>query len=129
MEDHETRRKIIRQWMALPMDKRQSADQAAAFAKRAVEQNKFQRSSREPYDESWDGCCLASAGRDGPPGRSDPSDLVSWRGALILSGTTSALGAVEIVSIDAIPATWNALSPSVLSVIACPQRNQRHFQE
>ena len=79
--------------------------------------------------ESWDGCCLASAGRDGPPGRSDPSDLVSWRGALILSGTTSALGAVEIVSIDAIPATWNALSPSVLSVIACPQRNQRHFQE
>jgi hypothetical protein len=99
----ETRRKIIRQWMALPKDKRQSADQAAAFAKRAVEQNKFQRSSREPYD---------------------PSDLVSWRGALILSGTTSALGAVEIISIDAIPATWNALSPSVLSVIACPQRNQ-----
>ena len=74
--------------------------------------------------ESWDGCCLASAGRDGPPGRSDPSDLVSWRGALILSGTTSALGAVEIISIDAIPATWSALSPLVLSVIACPQRNQ-----
>ena len=46
MEDHETRRKIIRQWMALPKDKRQTADQAAAFAKRAVEQNKFQRSSR-----------------------------------------------------------------------------------
>jgi len=43
MEDHETRRKIIRQWMALPKDKRQTADQAAAFAKRAVEQNKFQR--------------------------------------------------------------------------------------
>jgi hypothetical protein len=30
---------------------------------------------------------------------------------LILSGTTSAFGAVEIISIDAIPATWNALSP------------------
>ena len=28
----------------------QTADQAAAFAKRAVEQNKFQRGSREPYD-------------------------------------------------------------------------------
>src|SRR6516162_9785554 len=27
MEDHETRRKIIRQWMALPKDKRQTADQ------------------------------------------------------------------------------------------------------
>jgi hypothetical protein len=38
MEDHETRRKIIRQWMALPKDKRQSANQAAAFAKRAAEQ-------------------------------------------------------------------------------------------
>ena len=49
MEDQETRRKI-RQWMALPKDKRQTADQAADFAKRAVEQNKFQRSSRETYD-------------------------------------------------------------------------------
>ena len=46
MEDHETRRKIIRQWMALSKDKGQSAYQAAAFVKRAVEQNKFQRSSR-----------------------------------------------------------------------------------
>jgi hypothetical protein len=50
MEDHETRRKVIRQWMVLPKDKRQSAEQAAAFAKKAVEQNKFQRSNREPYD-------------------------------------------------------------------------------
>ena len=30
MEDHETRRKIIRQWMSLPKDKRQTAEQAAA---------------------------------------------------------------------------------------------------
>jgi hypothetical protein len=36
MEDHETRRKIIRQWMSLPKDKRQTAEQAAAFAKKAV---------------------------------------------------------------------------------------------
>src|SRR5262249_153027 len=49
MEDRETRRKIIRQWMALPKDKRQTVDQAAAFAKSAVEQNKLQRSSRAPY--------------------------------------------------------------------------------
>jgi hypothetical protein len=32
MEDHEVRRKIIRQWMALPKDKRQTAEQAAAFS-------------------------------------------------------------------------------------------------
>jgi len=41
MEDRETRRKIIRQWMALPKDKRQTTDQAAAFARSAVEQNKL----------------------------------------------------------------------------------------
>jgi hypothetical protein len=40
MEDHETRRKIIRQWMGLPKDKRQTAEQAAAFAKR-VEQSEL----------------------------------------------------------------------------------------
>ena len=62
MEDHETRRKIIRQWMALPKDKRQTADQAAAFAKRAVEQNKSQRGSREPYDRIM-GWLLSRVGR------------------------------------------------------------------
>ena len=62
MEDHETRRKIIREWMALPKDKRQTADQAAAFAKRAVEQNKFQRSSREPYGRIM-GWLLSRVGR------------------------------------------------------------------
>jgi hypothetical protein len=49
MEDYETRRKIIRQWMALPKDKRQTAEQAAAFAKQAVEQNELQRDRRDPY--------------------------------------------------------------------------------
>jgi hypothetical protein len=34
MEDHEIRRKIIREWMALPKDKRQTEEQVAAFAKR-----------------------------------------------------------------------------------------------
>ena len=33
MNDHETRRKIIREWMALPKDKRQTEEQVAAFAK------------------------------------------------------------------------------------------------
>jgi hypothetical protein len=37
MEDHEIRRKIIREWMALPQDKRQTEEQVAAFAKKAVQ--------------------------------------------------------------------------------------------
>jgi hypothetical protein len=45
-EDHETRRKIIRQWMALPKDKRQTEEQVVAFAKKAVELNEFHRSRR-----------------------------------------------------------------------------------
>ena len=48
--------------MALPKDKRQTADQAAAFAKRAVEQNEFQRSSREPYHRIM-GWLLSLVGR------------------------------------------------------------------
>ena len=47
MKDHETRRKIIREWMALPKDKRQTEEQAAAFAKTAVQKNEFHRSRRE----------------------------------------------------------------------------------
>jgi hypothetical protein len=50
VEDHETRRKVIRQWMSLPKDKRHSAEQAAEFAKKTVEQNEFQASRRDPYE-------------------------------------------------------------------------------
>jgi hypothetical protein len=49
MEDHETRRKIIRQWMSLPKDKRQTAEQAAAFAKKAIGEKELQSSRRDPY--------------------------------------------------------------------------------
>jgi hypothetical protein len=49
MEDHETRRKVIRQWMSLSKDKRHTAEQAAEFAKKAVEQNELRRSERDPY--------------------------------------------------------------------------------
>jgi hypothetical protein len=49
MNEHETRRKIIRQWMALPKNRRETAEQAAAFARNAAEQNEFQHSRREPY--------------------------------------------------------------------------------
>ena len=36
MKDHEIRRKIIREWMALPKDKRQTEEHVAAFGKKAV---------------------------------------------------------------------------------------------
>jgi hypothetical protein len=48
MEDHETRRKIIREWMALPKDKRHTEEQVVAFAKKATQQNQFHRSRRDP---------------------------------------------------------------------------------
>jgi hypothetical protein len=48
MEDHETRRKIIREWMALPKDKRDTEEQVVTFAKKAIQQNEFHRSRRDP---------------------------------------------------------------------------------
>lgn len=35
--EHETRRKIIREWMSLPKDKRQTEEQAKPFARKAME--------------------------------------------------------------------------------------------
>jgi hypothetical protein len=35
--EHGLRRKIIREWMSLPRDKRQTEEQARPFAKKAVE--------------------------------------------------------------------------------------------
>ena len=61
MEDHETRRKIIREW-TLPKDKRQTVEQAAAFAKKAAQQNEFQRSRRDPYQRIM-GWLLPRAGK------------------------------------------------------------------
>ena len=49
MENRETRRKIIRQWTSLPKDKRQTEEQAAEFAKKAIEQNELQANRRDPY--------------------------------------------------------------------------------
>ena len=49
MKFHETRRKIIRQWMAAPKDKRQTEEQVVAFAKQALEQSELPRSQRDPY--------------------------------------------------------------------------------
>jgi hypothetical protein len=49
MEIHETRRKIICRWTSLPKDKRQAPEQAAEFAKKAIEQNELQRDRRDRY--------------------------------------------------------------------------------
>ena len=62
MEDHETRRKVICQWMSLPKDKRQTREQAAEFAKKAVEQNELQASRRDPYQRVM-GWLLPRTGR------------------------------------------------------------------
>ncbi len=51
MKEHETRRKIIREWLKLPKDKRQTEEQIAAFAKKAVQENEFERSRRDPYQK------------------------------------------------------------------------------
>jgi len=72
MKDHETRRKIIREWMALPKDKRQGEEQVVAFAKKAAQQNRFHSSRRDPdhkfrsdpFEKVMDGFCLALASRD-----------------------------------------------------------------
>ena len=47
MEDHETRRKLIREWMTLPKDKRQTEEQVGAFAKTAAQKNEFHSSRRD----------------------------------------------------------------------------------
>ena len=72
MEDHETRRKIIREWMALPKDKRHTEEQVVTFAKR-----RFRKTSSIVVDaiqtinfgatrtrRLWDGSCLALGSRD-----------------------------------------------------------------
>jgi len=39
--ENPTRRAIIREWMALPRERRQTGEQAAAFALRAAESREF----------------------------------------------------------------------------------------
>ena len=38
--EHAARRKIIREWMSLPKDKRQTEEQAKPFAKKAMEESR-----------------------------------------------------------------------------------------
>jgi hypothetical protein len=47
--EHDVRRKVIREWMSLPRDKRQTQEQASSFAVKAVETNAIGRSREDPY--------------------------------------------------------------------------------
>jgi hypothetical protein len=46
--EHDARRTIIREWMALPRDKRETQEQTANFAKKAIERHQVP-CSRDPY--------------------------------------------------------------------------------
>jgi hypothetical protein len=39
--EHDARRTVIREWMSLPRDKRQTQEQVAAFARKATETHAF----------------------------------------------------------------------------------------
>ena len=39
--EHEARRTVIREWMSQPRERRQTEEQAAAFATQAAEKHKF----------------------------------------------------------------------------------------
>ncbi len=49
MKKQVIRRAVIREWMALPRDKRQTAEQAADFAEKAVRGDALPRSRRDPH--------------------------------------------------------------------------------
>jgi rRNA-processing protein FCF1 len=50
MAKQKARRAIIREWMALAREKRQSGRQALAFAKAVIERRSLVRSRRTPHD-------------------------------------------------------------------------------
>jgi len=50
MAKQDIRRTIIRQWMSLAREKRQSMEQATAFARNAAQHHSLPRSGRPPHD-------------------------------------------------------------------------------
>jgi hypothetical protein len=50
MANSNIRRAIIREWMSLAREKRQSSQQARTFAKAAVERHRVPRSRRTPHE-------------------------------------------------------------------------------
>jgi hypothetical protein len=51
--ENAARRAIIREWMLLPREKRQSEEQAAAFALKAIEKHDFRGGDRQRRVMSW----------------------------------------------------------------------------
>ena len=49
MNKQEIRRAVIREWMALPCDKRQTAEQTASFAVKAVHRHELPRGRDDAY--------------------------------------------------------------------------------
>lgn len=49
MTKQESRRAVIREWMALPRDKRQTEEQTADFVAKAIERHKLSRSRNDVY--------------------------------------------------------------------------------
>ena len=47
--EHDLRRKVIREWMLLPRDKRQNQEQAAAFATKVVQANTIGSHRDDPH--------------------------------------------------------------------------------
>jgi hypothetical protein len=54
MNKQEIRRAVIREWMALPPEKRQTDEQTADFAGKAVQRHKLPRSRRDPHQVMMD---------------------------------------------------------------------------
>jgi hypothetical protein len=55
MKKQVIRRAVIREWMALPRDKRQTVEQASSFAEKAARGRVLPRSRRDPHQVmmSW----------------------------------------------------------------------------
>jgi hypothetical protein len=49
VKKQETRRAVIREWMALPRDQRQTEEQAAGFSAKMVQRYELPRSRRDPF--------------------------------------------------------------------------------
>ena len=49
MVKSDVRRAVIREWMSLARERRQSTEQAAAFARKATQQHRLPCSRRDPY--------------------------------------------------------------------------------
>jgi hypothetical protein len=51
--EHKARRTVIREWMSLPRERRQTEEQAAAFATQAAEKHKFTSGDRYRRIMAW----------------------------------------------------------------------------